>query len=160
NKDLFILDLIGEFEKGGGLLLARLHIDDRDIEVAQPQLFGSGLFFGSLMFIGRAQIDDHLHAFGFELVEKLKRRLPACADVLVYARKIWNGNRLLYRLGTCRRRQLAGKAETEKRAEGEKKGRHRISVSWHINLLHHFIHYEAQLTGAGRSPYLLLQIER
>src|SRR5215213_1290259 len=77
NKSRAVLRVVRDLEKLRDLFIFWIAESDRDIEVAQAQLFCFRLFFGSAMFARLAQVDDCFDAVSFQFFQMLEPRLRA-----------------------------------------------------------------------------------
>src|SRR5882672_8055645 len=83
-----IFRIVGNLEKFIRLFVFWLAVNDRDVEVAQPQLLRLRFFFGSAMFAGLSKIDDRFHSIGLELGQMLDTGLAAGAELFIDLQEI------------------------------------------------------------------------
>src|ERR1043165_4465248 len=88
NKDRAVIRIVGYFQKLRDLLFIGIAVRDRDVEVAQAQLFRFRFFLRGAMLARLAQVEDRLHAFILELLELLETRLSAGAEVFILAQEV------------------------------------------------------------------------
>src|SRR6185295_15125685 len=80
--------IVGYLEELRRLFILRVTVDNRNVEVLEAKFFCLCFFVGGAMLTRRSQIDDRLHAFGFQFLECLDLRLPARAILITHASEV------------------------------------------------------------------------
>src|SRR6185369_9284905 len=92
--------IIGYLEELRRLFFLRVTVHNRNVEVLEAEFFCLCFFVGCAMLTGRSQIDDRLHAFGFQFLEGLELWLPARAILIAHPREVENSRLLRLNLRT------------------------------------------------------------
>ena len=66
DKDRTVFRVVGDFQKLCDLFFVWVSVSDGDVEVAQPKLFGFGLFLGGAMFARLAQCMREVERFPYK----------------------------------------------------------------------------------------------
>jgi len=87
--------VVGDLQELVDLRVARITIDDRNIEVLQACLLDSRTLFICTVLRRLTEIQHRLHAIGFELGEVFQTRLATGAELRRHLQKIVDGRQLL-----------------------------------------------------------------
>jgi hypothetical protein len=83
-----VFGIVSDLQELIHLLVFRLGVDDRDVEIAQPQLLHLRFFFGGAMFAGLSKVNDRFYTVRFELGQVFEAGLAAGAELFIDLQKI------------------------------------------------------------------------